>query len=65
VFDEPSLREKVAPWLPDDIRADHAGLWELMLKPAEFATVKKILKKTPPWNRHSNEGQASRDIHRR
>ena len=32
IFDEPSFRERVAPWLPEDVRANHEGLWELQLK---------------------------------
>src|SRR5262245_35516470 len=48
VFDEPGIREEVALWLPDDIRVAHVGLWELMLNPADFATVTRILKRTAP-----------------
>jgi hypothetical protein len=48
VFDEPSLREKVAPWLPDDLRSEYESLWAFMLEPSEFAEVKRILKRTPP-----------------
>src|SRR5918994_4421240 len=54
VFDEPGIREKVAPWLPNDIRAVHEGLWQLPLEPDDFATVKKILEKTPPRNGRLN-----------
>jgi hypothetical protein len=65
VFDDPLLREKVALWLPYDIRADHEGLWELMLKPADFAALKKMLKRTPPRTNGASEAEASREIHRR
>lgn len=47
VFDEPSLWDAVAAWLPADIRTDHLGLWELMLKPKDLAEVKKVLAKVP------------------
>jgi hypothetical protein len=48
VFDEPTIREKVAAWLPDGIRAEMAGLWEHRLAPADFAAVKSMLTTTAP-----------------
>lgn len=48
VFDEPSLAEAVAAWLPSDIRAKHLGLWEARLAPEAFAHVKKVLATVTP-----------------
>ncbi len=55
VFDEPNIRERVAPWLPDDVRANHGGLWESRLEPADYARVKAILKDTPPGKGRAKE----------
>jgi hypothetical protein len=51
VFDEPDIRERVAPWLPEDIRAEHEGLWKLMLNPKDFAAVKRMLRRISPTKR--------------
>lgn len=47
-FDEPSLSEAVAAWLPANIRADHLGLWKARLEPEAFARVKRVLARVPP-----------------
>lgn len=48
LFDEPSMREAVIPWLPADIRAKHLSLWEWRLAPKDFDKLKKLLVRVAP-----------------